>query len=69
MNRNHRKNTSVRRALAVLVVGLLGLAASPAALAHDRGGPGLPGSQQATCNGFVPLPLKHVPKRFVSWSD
>lgn len=68
MNRNHGKNTSVRRALAVLVVGLLGLAASPAALAHDRGGPGLPGSQQATSMGFVPFLFK-LPPRLVSWSD
>jgi hypothetical protein len=43
MNRKYCKEASVRRVLRVLVVGDMGLAASPAALANDRGGPGQPG--------------------------
>jgi hypothetical protein len=43
MNRKYCKEASVRRVLTVLVVGDMGLAASPAALANDRGGPGQPG--------------------------
>jgi hypothetical protein len=42
MNRKYCKEASVRRVLTVLVVGVMGLAASPAALADDRGGPGQP---------------------------
>jgi hypothetical protein len=69
MNGNRYKKASARRVLAVLVTGLLGLAASPAALAMDRGGPGQPGTQQSAYYAMPVLPTKFVPNRFVSWSD
>jgi hypothetical protein len=69
MNRKYSNKASVRSVLAVLVVVILGLAASPAALAIDRGGPGQPGAQPTATDGFSLLPRKHLPGRFVSWSD
>jgi hypothetical protein len=70
MNRNCSKNVRARSVLAVLVVGVLGLAASPAALAKDRGGPGQPGAQQQRGSDKKPvLPRKLRPGRSVSWSD
>ena len=53
------------RALALLGTTALGLAASPAALAIDRGGPGSPNAQQVSAF----LPVSKLPQRFVSWSD
>jgi hypothetical protein len=55
------------RALALLGTTALGLAASPAALAIDRGGPGSPNAQQVPVSAF--LPVSKLPQRFVSWSD
>jgi uncharacterized protein HemX len=52
---------------ALAVAGALALAASPAALADNRGGPGQPGADDAANN--APFKRKHIPKRFVSWSD
>jgi hypothetical protein len=70
MYRKCSTNVRARAALAVLVVGVLGLAASPAALAMDRGGPGQPGAQQAASDDFLPvLPRKNLSLHFVSWTD
>jgi len=68
MYRNYSKSTKARSVLALLVVGVLGLAASPAALAKDRGGPGQPGTQIAASDGFPDFP-KLLSPRSVSWSD
>jgi hypothetical protein len=62
------KSTKARSVVALLVVGALGLAASPAALAKDRGGPGQPGAQQSTDRSPV-LPRTFLTSRSVSWSD
>ena len=69
MYRNCSKNGKARSLLAILVVGVLGLAASPAALAKDRGGPGQPGTQIAASDGFPDVPRKLLSPRSVSWSD
>ena len=57
------------RVLALLGTTALGLAASPAAFASDRGGPGSPNAQQVHASAF--LPVSKLPQRFavVSWSD
>jgi hypothetical protein len=55
------------RALALLSTTALGMAASPAALAYERGGPGSPNAQQLPASAF--LPVSKLPQRFVSWSD
>jgi hypothetical protein len=55
--------------MALLVVGALGLAASPAALAKDRGGPGQPGAQHAASDKSPVLPRTFLTSRSVSWSD
>jgi hypothetical protein len=57
------------RVLALLGTTALGMAASPAALAHERGGPGSPNAQQVTASAF--LPVSKLPQRFglASWSD
>jgi hypothetical protein len=68
----HRRENStttrkVGRALALLSITALALAASPAALAEDdRGGPGAPSVQE------LPTAIFEVPKliqRLASWSD
>ena len=71
MYRNCSKNTRTRSVLALLLVGALGLAASPAALAKDRGGPGQPGAgaQQAVSDRSPVLPRTFLTSRSVSWSD
>ena len=51
------------------IVGTLGLAASPAALAEDRGGPGQPGAQQSASDSSRVLPRKFLTSRSVSRSD
>ena len=70
MNTRKRKRTMPRnsRALALLSVTALALAASPAALADDRGGPGTPSAQQLTSSVFLPV-IPESPLRFASWSD
>jgi hypothetical protein len=69
MNRTKRSTGSVKALLAVLTVAALGLAASPTALAIERGGPGQPGVQQTALQSPPVLPLKLLPGRSVSWSD
>lgn len=56
------------RGLALAGISALALAASPTALAKDRGRPGAPSVQPSLSNpvfGFRPK----LPGRFVSWSD
>ena len=55
------------RGLALLSTTALGLAASPTALAFERGGPGSPSAQRRDASAF--LPVSKLPQRFVSWSD
>ena len=69
MNRKHSIKGTSRKLLAVLTVVALGLAASPAALAAGRGGPGQPGAQQQAYDSLPVLPRKVLSLRFVSWSD
>ena len=70
MYRNYgNKSTKARSVLALLVVGALGLAASPAALANDRGGPGQPGAQQSVSDRSQFLPRTFLTSQSVSWSD
>ena len=68
--RSSKEGTMVwtSRALAFLSVTALALAASPAALADDRGGPGTPSAQQLTSSVFLPVTPK-ASLRFASWSD
>ena len=69
MYQRTRSRERARSLLVVLTVGLLGLAASPAALASDRGGPGQPGAQATTSEGLPVLPHKLLSFQSVSWSD
>jgi hypothetical protein len=70
MNRKSISPASARILLAVLAIGALGLAASPTALAHERGGPGRPGLERSAApQGDPVLPRKFLPRRSVSWSD
>jgi hypothetical protein len=64
------KSRSVKRAsrvLAVFSVIALALAASPTALANERGRPGAPGVQQANLDQFFHILRSQL--RSVSWSD
>jgi hypothetical protein len=63
------KSGKARNVLAILVVGALGLAASPAALAKDRGGPGQPGAQHGASDNSPVLLRKFLKSHSVSWSD
>ena len=68
MYRNDQsKSTKARSVVALPVVGALGLAASPAALAKDRGGPGQPGAQRST-DGSPVLPRTFLTSRSLPWS-
>jgi hypothetical protein len=69
MNLTSRKSTSTSSLLGMLGAGALGLAASPAALANDRGGPGQPGSQQAASHEVSSLPWMRVRQRLDFRSD
>ena len=69
MHEEQRSRRRVRSLLALLAVGVLGLAASPAALAKDRGGPGQPGAQVSAYGRSQMLPLDLLSIQFVSWSD
>ena len=66
-----KKDTTTRRlsrALTLLSITALALAASPAALAaDDRGGPGAPSVQQPIPTAFLVVPK--VVQRYASWSD
>lgn len=53
--------------LILLGTTAVGLAASPTAFAHERGGPGAPSAHQLTRGSF--LPVCKSSQRFVSWSD
>jgi hypothetical protein len=68
---HRRENKTTRkagRALALLSITALALAASPTALAaDDRGGPGAPSVQQLDPTAFFGVP-KAI-QRFASWSD
>ena len=66
---NSRKfGARTARLLALLGITVLALAASPAALAEDRGGPGAPSVQQSSFHTFSFLTRVSLP-RLVSWSD
>lgn len=72
MRRNINGGNSSRRqrrsrALALLSIAALALAASPGALAHDRGGPGAPGVQQQIVTAIVGA--SKVSQRLGSRSD
>jgi hypothetical protein len=66
-NSSRRQTRRLSRALALLSITALALAASPAALAHDRGEPGAPSVQQQILTAFLGVPT--VIQRFASWSD
>lgn len=59
-----RKQRRRARALALTGISVLALAASPTALARERGGPGAPSVQPS-----ISYPAFKLPARFVSWSD
>ncbi len=63
------KNARARLSLAVLMFGGLGLAASPTALAKERGGPGRTGAQKASSDSSTFVPRKSDLRRLMSWSD
>jgi hypothetical protein len=58
-----------RTSLVVLVFTILALAASPAALAAERGGPGALTVQDSGLFGVCLPVIRTAPLRFVSWSD
>ena len=63
------KRTAGRKGLVVLVFTILALAASPAALAAERGGPGAPTAQDSGLfDVYLPV-IRTAPLRLVSWSD
>jgi hypothetical protein len=66
-NRQLRKR-KISRALVLLSITALALAASPAALADDCGGPGAPSADELSSSSFFLGPRKS-PLRFASWSD
>jgi hypothetical protein len=72
MNTRSGKTTTMRkrfsRALALLSITAVALAASPTALATDRGGPGAPSAQELTSNVLFPV-IRKLQLRFASWSD
>jgi hypothetical protein len=66
--RKHGKKAGPVRTLALLAITALALAASPTALADDRGRPGAPSVQQSNANTFS-FVLRKSLLRLVSWSD
>jgi hypothetical protein len=58
-----------RTSLVILVLTILALAASPAALAAKRGGPGALTVQDSRFFGVYLPVIRTAPLRFVSWSD
>jgi hypothetical protein len=58
-----------RRGLIVMGITALALAASPAALAAERGGPGAPSVQESSLTGVYLPVIRTSPLRLVSWSD
>jgi hypothetical protein len=67
-NCSSKKRNAGRTSLLVLGITALALAASPAALAAERGGPGAPTVQAGSLGVYLPL-IRTVPLRLVSWSD
>jgi hypothetical protein len=72
MNTDHgttsKTTRRISRVLVLLSITALGLAASPTALAGERGGPGTPGVQQLIADTYFPVFQKLV-QRYASWSD
>jgi hypothetical protein len=73
MNTDHSTTSKatrrISRVLALLSITALGLAASPTALASERGGPGTPGVQQLDADTYYfPVP-RNVLQQYASWSD
>jgi hypothetical protein len=64
-----KKRTAARTSLVVLVFTILAFAASPAALAAKRGGPGALTVQESRPFGVYLPVVRTAPLRFVSWSD
>jgi hypothetical protein len=74
MNTHRSRPSSKRRmagrtSLVVLVFTILALAASPAALAAERGGPGALTVQDSGLFGVYLPVIRTAPLRLVSWSD
>ena len=67
--RSRKGRVAGRTGLVVLVFTILALAASPAALAADRGGPGALTVQDSGLFGVYLPVIRTAPLRFVSWSD
>jgi hypothetical protein len=67
---NHcsRKRKTGRTGLVVLGLTVLALAASPAALAAKRGGPGAPTVLNSGLGVYLPV-IRTAPLRLVSWPD
>ena len=63
-----RRRRGLGRGLALAGLAVVALAASPAALASDRGGPGASSVQSSITYPDFGVVLK-APGRFVSWSD
>jgi hypothetical protein len=64
------KGTTWRsRGLIAMGITALALAASPAALAADRGGPGAPSVNGSSLTGVYLPVVRTSPMRLVSWSD
>ena len=73
MNTDHDSSSSKRtrrfsRVLVLLSITALGLAASPAAFANERGGPGAPSVQQLNAHMYFSV-LRKAPQHYASWSD
>ncbi len=66
-SRRHQRRRRLGHVMAFLSIIALALAASPAALADERGGPGAPSVQELS-NTFS-LDLAKSSLRYASWSD
>jgi hypothetical protein len=63
------KRKAGRTSFVLLGLTVLALAASPAALAAERGGPGAPTARNSGLLGVYLPVIRTAPLRFVSWSD
>lgn len=72
MNTDHSSSSKTTRrlshVLALLSIAVLGLAASPTALAGERGGPGAPSVQKSNADAYFPV-YRTLFQRYASWSD
>jgi hypothetical protein len=68
-SRSSKRRVAGRTSLVVLVFTTLALAASPAALAAERGGPGALTVQESGLFGVYLPVIRTAPLRLVSWSD